>query len=563
MPEYRNNLHLSDAERTAVYHVYSQYLGLVSLANSLADMYHPESAINLKALRMSERFSLVAKSIVAWAQAGNFSIAQPTLDPETQPSVAKPSLRDIEITEEQLEALDVISRGLTIREAADHLSLPLGTVVGRQQRGFRNLDVNSSVAATIRLFERGLLSNIPEYETREPVYLTDRQQEIMNLVLEGLSDKAISEKLDLSVSYITSAINQISRANGFKSRVEAVRYFLQTGGPKTKDRTITFLEGAEEITPSKYGVYSKWMAKVFIEFPERPITIDDTAKVLYGESYSEDTKGIYTGRAGALLQAGLRKPGERRRISTIDKQLAQKGLRLVKYEIFRGRIPVSIFVGWPIDKEFDEEALDESLKDDELRMLAISLRKELPLDDRQRLNLWLDGLPRSTNRLITRIAQGHKIKNISYSRHSVEEMTNTLKELMAQFKARTPAHLVRKVIEQKYGQLPYHRVHIDLTYNQLVVLQYLSVGGRAGQIAHIIGSHNRNTENESAQRLIAELMEVFDAKTEAEIVYKGFLSNWLGSEDVDFVRQKEQEIMDILKKNNTADNNDAEQSGSH
>jgi DNA-binding CsgD family transcriptional regulator len=181
------------------------------------------------------------------------------------------------------------------------------------------------------------------------------------------------------------------------------------------------------------------------------------------------------------------------------------------------------------------------------RTLQPGLPEHRPNKKRE-LSLEAAGMSVEENRLVSLIAMGGTPRTIAKDESWLPKIEDQLKQIMLKFGARTPAHLLRKIIHQNYGQLPYREFpDVDLKKEQLSVLQYLSVGGRAAHIAYRIEGTNNKSDMPAAIRLINELKEIFDAKTEAEIVYKGFLTGWLGCESEEFIQQKEEQIRNIVK----------------
>jgi DNA-binding NarL/FixJ family response regulator len=65
----------------------------------------------------------------------------------------------------------------------------------------------------------------PEEKASEQ--LTDRETEILKLYVEGLFDKEISEKLDISIHTVETHKNHIMRKLGLRSTVEMVKYAIR------------------------------------------------------------------------------------------------------------------------------------------------------------------------------------------------------------------------------------------------------------------------------------------------------------------------------------------------
>jgi len=68
------------------------------------------------------------------------------------------------------------------------------------------------------------LMNKPKEENKS---LTKREKEIINLVVEGLSNKEIAEKLCISIRTVDSHKNNIMQKLGLKSSVELVKYAIK------------------------------------------------------------------------------------------------------------------------------------------------------------------------------------------------------------------------------------------------------------------------------------------------------------------------------------------------
>jgi len=70
------------------------------------------------------------------------------------------------------------------------------------------------------------LMNKPK-DKEENKSLTKREKEIINLVVEGLSNKEIAEKLCISIRTVDSHKNNIMQKLGLKSSVELVKYAIK------------------------------------------------------------------------------------------------------------------------------------------------------------------------------------------------------------------------------------------------------------------------------------------------------------------------------------------------
>lgn len=71
-----------------------------------------------------------------------------------------------------------------------------------------------------------LLGNSPNQETEEENQLTDREVEVLKEIVKGLSNKDISEKLNISIHTVVSHTKNISKKTGIKSRSALAIYAL-------------------------------------------------------------------------------------------------------------------------------------------------------------------------------------------------------------------------------------------------------------------------------------------------------------------------------------------------
>ena len=160
----------------------------------------------------------------------------------------------------------------------------------------------------------------------------------------------------------------------------------------------------------------------------------------------------------------------------------------------------------------------------------------------------LQGVNGNFNEIVQRLIAGSKIGEIADSLQiNKSELHTELLPVMREFNARTPSHLIRKIIRKNLGQLPFADVdaQLPLSKKQLSVLQYLSFGGRAEHIAVAIAE--KKPDLKEAETVIRSLMKTFGTHTEAETVYKGFVTGWLGPEDDIFIDEKEAKIRKIVE----------------
>ncbi len=71
-----------------------------------------------------------------------------------------------------------------------------------------------------------LLSNLPNQEAEEASQLSEREIEVLKEMIKGLSNKDISEKLNISIHTVVSHTKNISRKTGIKSRSALAIYAL-------------------------------------------------------------------------------------------------------------------------------------------------------------------------------------------------------------------------------------------------------------------------------------------------------------------------------------------------
>jgi DNA-binding NarL/FixJ family response regulator len=113
-------------------------------------------------------------------------------------------------------------------------------IAGVQEALFRDVDADTLVSTLVAV-ARGLIVHDPalarattrqrylEHPRIDPIDLTPRELQVLDLVAEGLPNKAIAGRLDISEHTVKFHINAILNKLGAQSRTEAVTLATRMG----------------------------------------------------------------------------------------------------------------------------------------------------------------------------------------------------------------------------------------------------------------------------------------------------------------------------------------------
>lgn len=164
---------------------------------------------------------------------------------------------------------------------------------------------------------------------------------------------------------------------------------------------------------------------------------------------------------------------------------------------------------------------------------------------------------RVTSICLTRLPKerNEALESISHGISAGQESISTQAALRSEFGARTNAHLIRKVINEKYGRLPFKNIfeYVLETKEELQVLQYLSFGATTEDVAFLLDTKGKKKTAAQAKAIIDQIVTALEAVNEDHAVYLGFDKGYLGSEDPSFIIQKETEILKASEKRPISD----------
>lgn len=123
----------------------------------------------------------------------------------------------------------VVTAGLPDPAALELLGLGISGIFPKQ-RPLEDLyqsilDVAGGKLAIDREYMQTLISS--RQGAQEPLTLTDRDRRVLDLLLEGLSNKEIATSLRLSESAIKTALQQLFARTGVRTRSQLVRFALE------------------------------------------------------------------------------------------------------------------------------------------------------------------------------------------------------------------------------------------------------------------------------------------------------------------------------------------------
>ncbi|OMC13548.1 LuxR C-terminal-related transcriptional regulator [Mycobacterium sp. SP-6446] len=129
------------------------------------------------------------------------------------------------------EVLALVAERLTDQQIADRLSLGLRTISTHVEHSLRKLGVGDRIEAALLAHRLGLI-NLPAHvleALERGQLLTPREQEVLPLVVAGLSDKEIADRLVVSARTAEVFVGRLLRKLGVKSRTALGRAARQRG----------------------------------------------------------------------------------------------------------------------------------------------------------------------------------------------------------------------------------------------------------------------------------------------------------------------------------------------
>jgi DNA-binding NarL/FixJ family response regulator len=144
------------------------------------------------------------------------------------------------VTEQERALLTLSCRGLSNREIADNVSLAESTVKKLLHQSFRKLGAPNKGQALRICLRQGLINVLDLYPVEslircyvppvpEKVILTHRERLMLALAGQGLSNREIAEKMNISVSAVKRCLSNVFAKLGAPSRAKAI-WLAQLGG---------------------------------------------------------------------------------------------------------------------------------------------------------------------------------------------------------------------------------------------------------------------------------------------------------------------------------------------
>jgi DNA-binding NarL/FixJ family response regulator len=137
------------------------------------------------------------------------------------------------VTEQERALLTLSCRGLSNREIADNVSLAESTVKKLLHQSFRKLGAPNKGQAFRICLKQGLINVLDLYPVEslircyvppvpEKMILTRREQHMLALAGQGLSNREIAENMDISVSAVKRCFSNVFTKLGAPSRAKAI-----------------------------------------------------------------------------------------------------------------------------------------------------------------------------------------------------------------------------------------------------------------------------------------------------------------------------------------------------
>jgi DNA-binding NarL/FixJ family response regulator len=129
----------------------------------------------------------------------------------------------------------LLTAGVTELEAAEMIRQGIaGIVLKHSTPGELSQSIREALAGKV-WFEQGYLKKIMERATEPQApaprtrAFTDRENQVLSLVFEGLSTKEIADRLRVSESSVKASLQQLFEKTGVRTRSQLVRVVLEQG----------------------------------------------------------------------------------------------------------------------------------------------------------------------------------------------------------------------------------------------------------------------------------------------------------------------------------------------
>ena len=157
------------------------------------------------------------------------------------------------LTEREKEVLELIGQGMTTKGISEELSIAATTVETHRRHLIDKLGVKNSKELMLYVAKHGVRVPVVEKATlikKEPVpakeeiaseksTLTEREQEVLSLIGEGLSTKEIAGKLDIAAATVESHRSHLIEKLEVKSTKDLVKYAITHGLVKSSPLQVT------------------------------------------------------------------------------------------------------------------------------------------------------------------------------------------------------------------------------------------------------------------------------------------------------------------------------------
>lgn len=195
-------------------------------------------------------------------------------------NLRKPSKKEIQIVQ-------LVAAGKSNPQIANILGLPESSIIGRRHGAYAAVGAHNSAQAVVAYYAHGYLKSHGNRATAlGEIEMTQEQKQIAELLLEGLSNQEISQRVDFTtVKGVEWHISEILRAAKAQTRAHAVRNIIEIGGVEN----IKIKEAPPDQT-----------------LTERRIAAIHLASLGYNEDESAHRMGISKGGYHDHVHAGLK-----------------------------------------------------------------------------------------------------------------------------------------------------------------------------------------------------------------------------------------------------------------
>ncbi|WP_280368392.1 LuxR C-terminal-related transcriptional regulator [Nocardia wallacei] len=134
-----------------------------------------------------------------------------------------------ELSRRELQALTLVYEGMSVPEIASRFGVEVGTVRNHLSNAVRLLDTGNLIEAVAEVRRRGLITTGDRSQPTTPIRLSPQDLELLRLMTEGLTDRAIGRRLGVVEATVQRRRDRIGVRLGVEGRIPIALTALRLG----------------------------------------------------------------------------------------------------------------------------------------------------------------------------------------------------------------------------------------------------------------------------------------------------------------------------------------------